>query len=96
MVREVTLDDLMKHPHERRKALDCMPLLLKRNNILLMTPARETPLRIDDEVLMCGLSRAASWMLWLVANENALKYVISGEEGGGYVWKHWVRQYLGQ
>ncbi len=94
--KEVALQDLMKHPHERIKTLDCMPLLLKRNNTLTMTPAGETPLRIDDEILMCGLSRAASWMLWLVANENALRYVVSGEEGGGYVWKHWIRQYLGQ
>ena len=86
----------MKHPHERRKSLDCMPLLLKRNDSLIMTPAGETTLRIDDEVLMCGLSRAASWMLWLVANDNALRYVVSGEEGGGYVWKHWVRQHLGK
>jgi len=96
MGKEIALQDLMKHPHERRKSLDCMPLLLKRNDSLIMTPAGETTLRIDDEVLMCGLSRAASWMLWLVANDNALRYVVSGEEGGGYVWKHWVRQHLGK
>jgi len=92
--REVTLRQLMVHPHDRNRALACTPLLLKRAGRYMMTPDKNMALRIDDEVLMCGLSRAASWMLWLSKNHNALKYVMSGEEGGGYVWDRWIRPYL--
>lgn len=92
----ITLQQLMKHPHERTKSLACAPLLLKRSGMTVMTPKEDMALRIGDEVLMCGLFTASSWMLWLLKNENSLKYVLSGKEMGGYVWKHWVHRRLGR
>ncbi|OUS31558.1 hypothetical protein A9Q99_03030 [Gammaproteobacteria bacterium 45_16_T64] len=93
---EVRIEHLMMHPFEQNRYLQCLPLLIKRDGKLMMTPDGQHALRIGDQILFGGLSRAKPWVYWLLDSETSLRYVVFGEQGGGYVWKKWFRQYLGR
>jgi Trk K+ transport system NAD-binding subunit len=84
----VAIQVLSAHPHDRHVQLPALPLLVLRDKVITLLPEPDFPLRIDDQVLFCGLERGRTQMLWAVNNQNVLRYVISGYEGGGgYLWK---------
>lgn len=84
----VVIQALATHPHDRHASLPVLPLLVLRNKEIMLLPGMDVALRIDDQVLFCGLEWARMQMQWTVNNQNVLRYVISGHEGGGgYLWK---------
>lgn len=90
------LSSLYKHPHDRDKRMLCRGLLVKRGREIILSPADDLALRIDDEILICGMRTAYYWMTWALKNENVLRYILTGSEGAnGYLWA-WLKRIRGQ
>lgn len=85
----VTLQDILRSPHDRIAAIECEILLLKRDDgDDLLLPTTETALRAGDELLLVGSSAARRDLLLSLSNEYALHYILTGEEQ--------ARSWLGQ
>ena len=70
-----------------------MALMVVRNSEVILLPADDFELRIEDEILFCGRSRVLAQMLWTVYNYNVLRYVMSGAEAeNGYLWQRFFRK----
>lgn len=84
---------LSAHPQQRSDQLPAMPLMVLRNEKVHLLPEGDFELRINDDVLFCGLTRVIPQMRWTVCNYNVLRYVMSGnEEAGGYLWQRLFRK----
>lgn len=75
----VPLSALLAHPRDPRDQVDAMPLLIKRGKEHVLLPEPGFSLRIDDQILFCGLRHAVAQMEWTVANQSVLRYVTGGQ-----------------
>ncbi len=84
----VRLEHLVQDNRDRREALACIALMLRRGGKDTLLPAAETPLMEGDELLFCGRWHLAGRMDWTLQNLNALSYIITGEDRPtGYIWQ---------
>jgi len=90
----VTLDALMRSTAQREDKLDCEALYLDRDDDdHLLMPARDTPLRAGDELLLAGTRRARDAFALNIANEHTLEYLLTGEDlPGGWIWDRLSRR----
>lgn len=84
----VRLGELLRDPRDRDHMLECLPLLLvRRNQDSYLFPQDELLLEAGDEILFTGKGWAMERMKWALQNQNALRYVQTGEErASGYFW----------
>ncbi|MCP5419081.1 MAG: potassium channel protein [Gammaproteobacteria bacterium] len=91
--REIRIEHLLRSPQDRSAALPCMVLLLVRGDEEILLPDEDIPLQSGDRLLFCSRHHSAARMTWTLLNENALDYVLTGEERpDGYLWRwlsHW-------
>ncbi len=88
----ITVANLTVHPQHREHQLRAMVLMIIRDGQPMLLPEDNQLLRIGDKVLFCGLARAEPKMMWIVCNENVLRYVLGeNEQSGGYLWKRLFR-----
>lgn len=87
--REVRLGELLRDPRDFTLTLECLPLLLvRRNHEARLFPGDEVLLLPGDEILFSGKGWVKERMKWSLQNQNALRYVQSGEErASGYLWQ---------
>lgn len=91
--KPVRVSVLTAHPQNRTTQLPAMALMVVRNSEVILLPADDFELRIEDEILFCGRSRVLAQMLWTVYNYNVLRYVMSGAEAeNGYLWQRFFRK----
>ncbi len=70
------LHHLLRDPRDRDQRLDCVPLLLAREQSREAMPSPDTPLRHGDQLLFTGRYRARRRMEWTLLNEHALAYAM--------------------
>ncbi len=75
--RRPLLRHLLLDPRDRDQRLDCLPLLLVREQSRDAMPALDTRLKRGDKLLFCGRNRARRRMEWTLLNEHALAYVMN-------------------
>jgi len=91
MAGAVTLADILRSPRERTQQLPAIPLLLKRDENVIILPNTATPLEISDRLLMCASYQTSQDMQWATQNHNVLHYLLTGDEvSGGSI----LRRYL--
>jgi voltage-gated potassium channel Kch len=85
---DIRLAHLLADPHERGRRLPCIPLLLVRGGEERLLPDPELAVAPDDALLFCGAWEVASRMQWVYRNDNALLYVLTGEDAAaGHLWR---------
>ncbi|SEP13979.1 NAD(P)-binding protein [Aquisalimonas asiatica] len=90
---DVTLAGLTHHPRDRHTALDCIPLLLLREDESVLLPSPETTLASGDRILFCGTNTALGAMRTPLRHINNLRYMLTGESrGDGLVWRYLARR----
>lgn len=88
----VTLRDLLRDPRKREAQLPVIPLLLKRQEQVMVLPDADTGLAVSDRLLMCASYPTSHDMQWATQNENVLHYLLTGQEtSGGDVWRRLLR-----
>ena len=85
---EVPLGAICHHPRDRKRPLNCVPLLLVRGDERHLLPAETTPLAAGDRILFCGTRQALALMAVPLHHINNLRYMISGESvPDGALWR---------
>ncbi|MCW8906300.1 MAG: NAD-binding protein [Sedimenticola sp.] len=93
--RLIQLQHLSADPGDRRRPLECIPLLLKRDGESFMLPDPEIPVKRGDRLLYCGRAAARHRMGWCLQNIHALNYILTGESvSTGWVWRKLKRHGL--
>lgn len=75
----VTIGHIFSHSKERTENIFAIPLLLQRNGTLTLLPDNDTPLEINDKLLLSGRFSARYNMEWALLNEYALDYILYDE-----------------
>lgn len=92
--RSVLLEDILRDPRARETHLSCVALMLWRRGRPQLLPDGDLALEPGDRLLFCGADGVAARMSWTLRNDNALSYVMTGEEApDGHVWR-WARALL--
>ena len=87
--QQVNLEHLLSDARDRTQRLSCVPLMWQRENgDILLFPDDRLELEAGDQLLFAGRAGVAARMAWVLQNNNALRYVQSGEEqASGLVWR---------
>ena len=87
---EVRIAHLIADRGDRDRRLPCIPLMLVRAEEERLLPDADLSLRPADAVLFCGGWDVAGRMQWTCRNDNALAYVLTGEDVAvSYVFR-WI------
>ncbi|RLJ16457.1 potassium transporter TrkA [bacterium endosymbiont of Escarpia laminata] len=90
--KAVRLRDVVTDPRNRSKLLQCIPLMMLRNNERVLLPEMDEMLHRNDRILFCGSHSAANRMEWTLQNEHALSYILTGEaRPQGLLWR-WLKR----
>lgn len=82
------LDDLLRDPAERERALDIVPLTLLREGERTMAPDGEEVLRPGDHLLLAGRPRARAALHTTLTEVPTASYVVEGRRvPAGWVWR---------
>ena len=88
----VTLGNLISNPADRHRSIYCIPLFILRAGERIMLPPLDKRLKKGDHLLFCGRPTSRERMQWVLQNEHALSYVLTGESGAqGWFWK-WLHR----
>lgn len=92
--RRIKLAEILKDPRDRTHHLNCMVLLICRNNHEHLIPDDSMEVIEGDKLLFCGSSNSKKLLLWTVSNYNIYNYIRTGIElPGGYIWQWWNKKH---
>jgi voltage-gated potassium channel len=88
----VTIRDLLRDPWQREQVLNCIVLLIRRDDEPLLLPDPGTPLRSQDRLLLCGDRTAFTRMQWTVSHDHTLDYIKTGiDQPQGWLWRRLMK-----
>ena len=74
----VRLGDLLRHPTDRHRILDIVPLAMLRSGQRTMAPHSETVLNADDQLLLAGRLRDRAALDSTMTQAPVAAYVLEG------------------
>lgn len=86
----VKLKHLMRNPRIRGRELPCIALFLLRKQDRLLLPDGETMIKVGDRLLFCGHHSARFDMEWVLQNEHALEYILTGHSARQSIVWRWM------
>jgi voltage-gated potassium channel len=90
---DVPLEALLRDPTSRDHRLDCMPLMLVRDNAEILAPDVGTPLHPGDRLLFAGTNAARDLQRMTLRNVHARDYVILGyDRPASWLWQWLTRR----
>lgn len=90
---EIRIGTLLRDYRDREKRLDVLVMMLLREGDCTFFPSDDLPLRAGDALLMAGEAGMREAQEISLLNLNVLEYLLTGmEQGGGYLWRRFVRQ----
>ncbi|MCP4407730.1 MAG: potassium transporter [Gammaproteobacteria bacterium] len=88
------LGDLIRHPSDRGRNLDCIALVIRRNGVELFTPRpSQTRVLAEDVILFCGTKGAQRLLEATMNNPYTLHYLTTGTQEPAGVLMKWIYQY---
>ncbi len=88
----LSLQEMLLSPRDREQQLLCIPLMHVRTETRILLPDQDQSIKVGDRLLFCGDPSAIGEMRWGMQNENALRYIMTGESRGeGALWR-WVEK----
>ncbi len=83
-----TVGSLLHDPQDRSRVLDVVALVLKRGDVVTMTPADDEPLQAGDQLLLVGMSYDRRALDTTLSVPTAADYVLTGEHvGQSWIWR---------
>jgi voltage-gated potassium channel len=94
--QRVILGDLLRSPEDRERHLRVVPLLLLRDGQAVLTPAGDTVLQADDELLLAGQGPDRRQLQGTLINDSTAAYALFGEHVPlSWVWRKLARKQPG-
>jgi hypothetical protein len=88
----IRLDDLLRDPADRDRALDIVALALLRDGNRTITPSGEALLRADDQLLLAGVLRSRAALDTTMTDVPTASYVLDGRRvASSWVWRRFSR-----
>ncbi len=92
--KEVLLNYLIRSPHNRKKKLPCVPLMLSRGGEKVLLPDPATPLKAYDRILFAGNPAAKRASDEVGYSPELLHYMVTGDNvARGKLWNWWADQH---
>lgn len=89
--RPVHIRHLIKDPANRKENLNCVALLIKRDEKSLLSPDDKEMIQIGDSILFAGTDDSEIKMRRIARNYEDLFYVRTGvTRPSGYIWRKFV------
>lgn len=86
--RIMRVGNLLQDPRQREQQIEAIPLLLKRNQKLLLMPTDDIAIKSGDELLFCGTPGANRSMRWTLNDIHSLNYIMTYEEThDSFIWR---------
>lgn len=86
--RVMRVGNLLQDPRQRERQIKAIPLLLKRDNKLLLMPTDDIAIKPGDQILYCGTPGAYRSMHWSLNDLHSLNYIMTYEDTpDGYFWR---------
>lgn len=85
---DAQLGDLLHDPDDRSRELDCVVLLLQRDDDTILAPGPDTTLRQGDHLLIAGTASARRALDNILSVPEVFAYVTSGQRVGN----SWLRR----
>ena len=86
--RIIRVGNLLQDPRQREQQIKAIPLMLKRNQKLLLMPTDDIAIKSGDQLLFCGTPGASRSMRWSLNDIHSLNYIMTYEETyDSYVWR---------
>ncbi|WP_172197106.1 TrkA family potassium uptake protein [Niveibacterium sp. COAC-50] len=84
----LVLADAMRDNTDRDTRLPLVPLMLRRDQALILLPPAHTRLKAGDALLIAGPRTALTRLQLSLQNANAFDYVLHGRSApGGWIWR---------
>ena len=84
----IKLGDLLRDPWNREDDLNCIVLILERDNARVLLPLPETDIKKDDRLLICTGNQGFARLHWNLQHDDNLSYVRTGEVVmHGWLWR---------
>ncbi|MCX8145551.1 MAG: NAD-binding protein [Azovibrio sp.] len=84
----IVLADLSRRPDQREAEAQLLPLLLRRQETLMLLPEPDTPIEPGDWLLFAGSSEARRDLRLALFSEKVLRYLCTGKtHTGGWLWR---------
>ena len=94
--QRVILGDLLRSPEDRERHLRVVPLLLLRDGQAVLTPAGDTVLQADDELLFAGQGLDRRQLQGTLINDSTAAYALFGVHVPlSWVWRKLARKQPG-
>ena len=92
--RVIRVGNLLQNPRQRENQLAAVPLMLKRNQKLLLMPTSDIAIKSGDQILFCGTPGALRSMKWSQNDLHSLNYIMTYEDTpDAYIWRK-VHQFI--
>ncbi len=92
--RVIRVGNLLQDAHQREQQVKAIPLMLKRNQKLLLMPTDDIAIKSGDQLLFCGTPSAHRSMKWCLNDLHRLNYIMTFEDTpDAYIWRK-LHQYL--
>ena len=89
---QVLLADLARRPDQRQESARLLPLLLRRQEDLILLPGPDTCIQPGDWLLFAGSCEARRDQWLVLFSEKVLTYLLTGKEhSGGWLWRRLAR-----
>lgn len=86
--RVMRVGNLLQDPRQRERQIKAIPLLLKRDNKLLLMPTDDIAIKPGDQMLFCGTPGAYNSMRWSLNDLHSINYIMTYEDTpDGYFWR---------
>ena len=86
--RKINIGHLTQNPAARDRYLNCVPLLLIRDEHQILLPEDDVEIKAFDQILFCGTRDIKLTMRWTLKVRRSLNYVMTlKNEPESYVWR---------
>ncbi len=86
--RVIRVGNLLQDAHQREEQIKAIPLMLKRNQRLLLMPTDDIAIKSGDQLLFCGTEAAARSMKWCLNDLHRLNYIMTFEDTpDAWIWR---------
>lgn len=88
--QSLSLNELVRDPHNLEGALPCIPLVIVRDGRCIMTPGGTEEIKQGDEILFCGTENGELMLAATMNNAYTLDYLVNGyDKPRGYLFR-WI------
>ncbi len=88
----LSLTDLIRDPQDRSRSLNCVPLMIQRDEKCIMLPAHQHGIKVGDEIVLCGTERSERLLAATLNNPYTLHFLTTGTDMPRGYFFNWLNR----